>query len=253
MFCPKCGANVPEGSDFCWDCGTAIRSHYKETLEPPITLRERHSLSSIIPPRLGRVIWYTLWVLVFIVVLMLPILLDSLLGFILCFLAGIVALTVYCVRHGLKRHRERENKPQFDNAVYTPVQSMTGLEYEHWCAKRLAESGKFLKVTVTPPTGDFGADIVAVDAAKRTWVVQCKHYRSKLGNSPIQEVVSAKAHYGAECAAVVTNSTFTEKAKQLARENRVKLYEHIDGSGSHKQKWKNYSVEEMMFYDDIFN
>lgn len=135
------------------------------------------------------------------------------------------------------------------------TQEMSGLEYEHWCAKSMMESGKFRKVTVTPPTRDFGADIVAIDKAKKKWVFQCKHYKSKLGNTPIQEVVTAKAHYKADYAAVVTNSTFTTSAKQLARENGVKLYEGVKENSpvkKHKNQWRNYSVEEMIFYDDIF-
>ncbi len=134
--------------------------------------------------------------------------------------------------------------------------SMSGLEYEHWCAVKITKSGKFTNVTVTPPTGDFGADIVAIDKARRKWVFQCKHYKSSLGNKPIQEVVGAKAHYHADCAAVVTNSTFTANARQLAKENKVKLFEGISETGSskkHGHPWRNYSVEEMAFYDDIFD
>ncbi|MCD8143101.1 MAG: restriction endonuclease [Clostridiales bacterium] len=247
MFCSKCGVFLREGSNFCWNCGAAVCHSFAS--EAKNNLQKNHNTKNERAPWLNHLIWFSTWFIVLILVLLLMVLIDSLLGFILCFIAGIVALIVYCVKHGLKCQRERENK----TLASEDVQSMTGLEYEHWCAKRMAGSGKYRKVTVTPPTGDFGADIVAVDAAKRTWVIQCKHYHSKLGNSPIQEVVSAKAHYGAECAAVVTNSTFTEKARQLAKENKVKLYEHVDGNTLHKKKWRNYSAEEMMFYDDIFN
>ncbi len=54
-----------------------------------------------------------------------------------------------------------------------------------------------------------------------------KHSNSRLGNKPIQEVVAAMDHYGAQRAGVMTNSTFTDAAKQLARENGVLLSERV--------------------------
>ncbi|MCD8189099.1 MAG: restriction endonuclease [Clostridiales bacterium] len=104
---------------------------------------------------------------------------------------------------------------------------LSGLEYEHYCERWLIRSKKYRQVKVTPASGDFGADITAIDKKGRKWVFQCKRYSSKLGNKPIQEVVAAKSHYNASCAAVITNSSFTDNARQLAKENNVVLYEHI--------------------------
>ena len=58
-------------------------------------------------------------------------------------------------------------------------------------------------------------------------VVQAKYYSNPVGNKAVQEVVSSKAYYNAKKAIVVTNSTFTSSAIQLAFKNRVEL---IDGS-----------------------
>lgn len=108
-----------------------------------------------------------------------------------------------------------------------PKKVMSGIEYEQFCAKVLARKG-FRHVQVTPPTGDYGADLIAVDKRGKKWVVQCKHYTQKVGNSAVQEIVAAKAHYGADKAAVMTNSQMTSNARKLAIENDVTLFELID-------------------------
>lgn len=113
-----------------------------------------------------------------------------------------------------------------DTDTITPntKKEMSGLDYEMYCGKYLLTHG-FHDVRTTPPSGDYGADLVAKDANGVTWVFQCKHYKSKVGNSCVQEVVAAKKHYGAEKAAVMTNSELTEKARELAIENEVLLFE----------------------------
>lgn len=104
---------------------------------------------------------------------------------------------------------------------------MTGLEFEGYCGKYLLTHG-FHDVYTTPPSGDYGADLVAKDANGVTWVFQCKRYKSKVGNGCVQEVVAAKKHYGASKAAVMTNSQLTQKARELAFENDVILFECMD-------------------------
>lgn len=107
------------------------------------------------------------------------------------------------------------------------VQTMNGLDFEHYCAKRLLQQG-FVRAEVTPPTGDYGADIIAIDRKGQKWVFQCKRYAGKVSNKAVQEAVAAKAHYKAERAGVMTNSQLTEKARQLAFENAVELFEALD-------------------------
>lgn len=106
------------------------------------------------------------------------------------------------------------------------VKDMTGIEFEGYCAEMLIRNG-FCRVMVTPPSGDYGADIVAYDKQGCKWVFQCKRFKNKVGNKAVQEVVAAKAHYQAEYSAVMTNSVLTDGARRLARENNVVLYEKV--------------------------
>lgn len=105
--------------------------------------------------------------------------------------------------------------------------SMSGYDFEYYCSELLKAKG-MKDVYVTPSSGDYGADIVATDKDGVRWVFQCKKYSSVLGNTPIQEVIASKAHYGARKAGVMTNSTFTDNARLLAMENDILLWELID-------------------------
>lgn len=71
------------------------------------------------------------------------------------------------------------------------------------------------------------SDIIGIDRKWNKWVIQCKHYNRKIGNSTVQEVVAAKAHYLAKKAAVMTNSELTKNARDLAKENAVVVYEKL--------------------------
>jgi len=79
-------------------------------------------------------------------------------------------------------------------------------------------------------TGDQGADLI-LKKDDYVYVVQAKYYTGKLSNTPIQEVVGAIKFYNANQGVVVTNSTFTAAAKELAKSNNVIL---IDGKGLKK-------------------
>lgn len=51
---------------------------------------------------------------------------------------------------------------------------MSGLEFENFCAQQFAKSKRFKTVETTPPSGDFGADIVAVDKEGVQWVFSAR-------------------------------------------------------------------------------
>ena len=84
------------------------------------------------------------------------------------------------------------------------------------------------KSSISDPTGmPEESDIIGIDRKWNKWVIQCKYYNRKIGNSTVQEVVAAKAHYLAKKAAVMTNSELTKNARDLAKENAVVVYEKL--------------------------
>ena len=110
---------------------------------------------------------------------------------------------------------------------HKPLSKMTGLEFEHYCAKWLMQTGKYVRAETTKASGDFGGDVIAYDRKGRKWVFQCKLYKKKVPNGAVQEVVAAKAHYKAEKGGVITNSKLTKAARQLAMENDIELFEML--------------------------
>jgi len=106
------------------------------------------------------------------------------------------------------------------------VSSLDGMEghtFEYFCADLLKKIG-YSNVRVTPASGDQGVDILAEKNSIR-YAIQCKNYSSKLGNTPIQEVNSGKIYYNCHVGVVMTNSTFTAGAKDLAAATNVLLWD----------------------------
>lgn len=102
---------------------------------------------------------------------------------------------------------------------------MTGHDYEYLVARYLRNNG-YTGVKVTKGSGDFGVDVIAHKRGKK-YAVQCKYYTGSVGLSAVQEAVAGKAMYGCDSAMVVTNSTFTSAARDLAKANNVVLMENI--------------------------
>ena len=74
-------------------------------------------------------------------------------------------------------------------------------------------------------TGDQGADLIADMGGCRV-VIQCKFYSRPVGNKAVQEAHAAIGFHAGDCAAVVSNASFTRAAKQLADANGVLLLHH---------------------------
>lgn len=96
----------------------------------------------------------------------------------------------------------------------TNVDRMEGHEFEYFCAELLKRCG-FEEVKVTRGSGDQGVDILATKEDIR-YAIQCKNYSTPLGNKPIQEVYAGKTFYKCHVGVVMTNTTFTKSACELA-------------------------------------
>ena len=102
---------------------------------------------------------------------------------------------------------------------------MSPTDYERLCAELLKRAG--WTATLTPSTGDQGADIIAEKNGRRL-ALQCKLYGRPVGNKAVQEAHAAKIHFRADWGAVVTNRTFTPSAQQLARSTNTVLLHHTE-------------------------
>ena len=103
------------------------------------------------------------------------------------------------------------------------IDIMSGTEFEDFMAEILHRSGIEV-LELTKGSGDFGADIIVIHEGERT-AVQCKRYSRPIGVKAVQEAVSAKDYYKCPKAAVITNSTFTRQARELAEESGVILWD----------------------------
>lgn len=110
-------------------------------------------------------------------------------------------------------------------AIGDDEDAMTGREFEVHCREILLKAG--WSAILTPGSGDQGADIIA-EKNRRRVVIQCKLYSGTVGNKAVQEAYAAAAFQDAPYAVVVTNSTFTKAAHQLAHKNGVLLMHHSD-------------------------
>ncbi|MBU3013778.1 restriction endonuclease [Poseidonibacter lekithochrous] len=121
--------------------------------------------------------------------------------------------------------RYLEQEDLTDKLVFD--ENMSPTDYEYFCADILKSNG--LDARVTKASGDQGADVIVYDKNNLAIVViQCKLYSNPVGNKAVQEIYSAKQHYGASRAIVVTNNTFTKSARQLANSTKVELLHHED-------------------------
>lgn len=105
------------------------------------------------------------------------------------------------------------------------VDQMTGKDFEKFLEVVFRRLG--YSVERTRYIGDYGADLVLVNGGVRT-VVQAKRWSRAVGIKALQEVVASKGKYRCTEAIVVTNSTYTQQALELARANGVRLWSRED-------------------------
>ena len=118
---------------------------------------------------------------------------------------------------------EINNYEMLDLTSQVNVDEMDPIGYEAYCAKLLNDHGWI--ANTTKASGDQGIDIIASRNGKKA-VFQCKQYSKPVGNKAVQEVLSGKSFSSADFAFVVTNSDFTEAARELASKTGVYLIHH---------------------------
>lgn len=104
---------------------------------------------------------------------------------------------------------------------------MAADEFEYAVA-RLCERDGCRDVRVVGGANDLGADVVATAPDGRVVIIQCKRYRetNKVGSQDLQRFGgTCFAVHGADIAACVTTSTFTEPAADYARQCEIQCFD----------------------------
>ncbi len=100
----------------------------------------------------------------------------------------------------------------------TELKALSGKEFEHFIGQLFLRMG--FDVRSTPGGSDQGADLVAWKADDLTRVaVQAKRYKAKVGNRAVQELLGGMLFYKCARGSVVTTSTFTKSATDLAAQH----------------------------------
>ena len=108
--------------------------------------------------------------------------------------------------------------PEFDK-----IDSMDGREFELFTGRLLHDNG-FENINVTQASYDFGVDVIA-EKDEIKYAIQCKRYNGPIGVSAVQEVIASKSLHDCHVACVLTNSTYTPAAIELAKKNLVLLWD----------------------------
>ena len=118
--------------------------------------------------------------------------------------------------------RKRKNSANNSSQNFNLSHVNSGQEFEHFCAQLFKQLG--FEVKITPASKDQGADLILLNPQTREkFVVQCKYYTNPVGNKAIQEAIAARTYYNTDKSIVLTNSTFTRPAIELAKKANVIL------------------------------
>jgi len=150
---------------------------------------------------------------------------------------GIFSGIVYLIYNIINKYNKKKNKIPDDiiDEELKRCDAMTGNAFEQYCAELLKDNG-YKNVEVTKKEGsrgDGGADVLA-KKGRKTYVFQCKRYKSNVNYEAVQQALSGKIGRKCKVGVVLTNNEYftkaaIERAKQLNIElwNRTRLAELI--------------------------
>lgn len=144
--------------------------------------------------------------------------------------AGIVAC-IWLLRRWFSRPTTPTAKELYArlDAVTSMVGSSSGKHFEILVADLLRAMGHGARVL--GGSGDQGVDVIADYRGERV-AVQCKNYKKRVGNKPIQEVYAGARHHGCQKAWVVAPAGYTKGARDLAMSTGVSLFDE-----GHLRRW----------------
>jgi restriction system protein len=129
---------------------------------------------------------------------------------------------IFVVKVGLPLLFGYLRKRRLEASGIADIDQMDGKTFEQYLEALFERLG--FQVERTRYVGDYGADLVVGKDGVKT-IVQAKRWKKPVGVKAVQEAVAAKAMYGCTEAMVVTNSTYSKQAVELAKANKVVLWD----------------------------
>jgi len=127
--------------------------------------------------------------------------------------------TLIVLKHYIQEKEERLTRESV-SVLPQKFSTLSGSDFEDLLYRLFTAMG--YAVQKTGKTGDQGGDLIANLNGQRI-VIQAKCYSSTVGNAAVQEAVAAQKFYDCNKIMVVTNSSFTKEALELAKVNSVEL------------------------------
>jgi len=115
-------------------------------------------------------------------------------------------------------------KKRMEQSGIAAVDEMTDTQFDEHVGTLFKNQG--YDVTFTPLTGNYGADLI-LKRGRGVIVVLVKRAKNTVGITAVQEVIPAIRRYNATSAWVVSNSSYSKEAVDLAEQNRVLLLDRV--------------------------
>lgn len=132
---------------------------------------------------------------------------------------ALLLVVIIAVGIGFRWRRERV----FHGATLRSIDAMDGTEFEEFLGMLFMHLGYHVEHVGT--SHDFGADLLLTSRRRQRIVVQAKRYSGSVGIAAVQEVLGALSYYDGLRGMVVTNSRFTDSARELAARSGIELWD----------------------------
>ncbi len=134
---------------------------------------------------------------------------------------GIIGIAKKHKRKKKWEQTELDGKLMLSKTNITDIDIMDGYMFEDYL--KILFFYNDYTVENTKKSRDYGADLILTTKNNNKIIVQAKRYSKPVGSRAVQEILTAKLHYNAADAWVITNNTFTPQAELLAKENSIRL------------------------------